>query len=179
MKILLGVTGSVAATLTRKLQDFIIEKGYELETVVTESAINFYPLYDNDPSKYWLGFKKDSDEWSYYKNEKKVLHIDLVKWADVFIVAPCTANTLSKIANGICDNLLTSCVRAWDWEKKIIIAPSMNTYMYNKSITEHHRRMLYSSGNGFVWVPPQSKKLYCGDDGIGAMANIEDIIAKI
>lgn len=171
MNILLGVTGSVAAKLNPKLEMALVDAGHEVQTVLTNSAMKF--TYSTRKSY------DDEDEWSYYREEGRVLHIDLVKWADVFLVAPCTANTLAKIANGICDNLLTSCVRAWDWEKKIIIAPAMNTYMYEKSITEQHRRMLYSSGNGFVWVPPVCKTLYCGDTGIGAMAPIEEIIKRI
>lgn len=171
MNVLLGVTGSIAAKLTPKLEMALEEKGHTVKTVLTNSAMKF--TYSTNT---WY---EDEDEWDYYKKENKVLHIDLVNWSDVLVIAPCTANTLSKIHSGICDNLLTCCVRAWDWEKKIIIAPAMNTGMYNKSNTEYHRRILTTWGNGFTWIPPQVKTLYCGDTGIGAMANIEDIVNRI
>jgi phosphopantothenoylcysteine decarboxylase len=171
MNVLLGVTGSVAATLTPKIQQAIILAGNSVQTIFTKSAENFH---DVDDTIYC-----DEDEWTYYKEENKVLHIDLVKWADIFVIAPCTANTLAKIANGVCDNLLTSCVRAWDWEKNIIIAPAMNTVMYSKSITMQHKRQLYCMGNGFIWIQPVEKTLYCGDTGIGAMADIDSIVERI
>ncbi len=171
MNILLGITGSVAATLTGKLQLAIEEAGHELKTVATESSIKF------GRNQHWKYFHSDEDEWTYYRERKAVLHIDLVKWADVLVVAPCTANTLSKLSVGICDNLLTSCVRAWDHNKRMIVAPAMNTQMYNNQPTLHHLGIL--EGRGVEIVDPISKKLFCGDEGIGAMAHIEDILKQI
>lgn len=59
-----------------------------------------------------------------------VLHIELRRWADVLVLAPLSANTMAKVAHGLCDNLLTSVVRAWDYAKPMIVAPAMNTYMW-------------------------------------------------
>lgn len=174
MKILLGVTGSVAATLTQKMKVELALAGHSIKTVVTQSALRF-----KRPDDAWGNYYVDEDEWSYYETENKVLHIDLVKWADVFLIAPCTANTLSKIANGICDNLLTSCVRAWPLDKrKIIIAPAMNCEMWYKPQIDKQYDALVRHGN-YIWVGPVEKQLFCGDEGIGAMAQIEDIIKEV
>lgn len=172
MNVLLGVTGSVAAKLTPKLEYALIDAGHTVQTVMTSSAQRF--TYSTQK---WYD---DEDEWKYYDNESRVLHIDLVKWADVLVVAPCTANTLAKIANGICDNLLTCCVRAWPSKDKrhIILAPAMNTEMFDKPLLKQQYQNLVLNGS-YSWVEPVEKKLYCGDTGIGAMASIEDIIKRI
>lgn len=64
-----------------------------------------------------------------------MLHIELRKWADCFLIAPLSANTMAKIVNGLCDNLLTNVARAWDYKKLMILAPAMNTMMYDNPIT--------------------------------------------
>ncbi len=173
MKILLGVTGSVAAKLTSKIQHALRVSGHEVKTVFTTPALNFYPweLSSNEYS--------DTNEWSYYKSCDKVLHIDLVKWADRFVIAPCTANTLSKIHVGICDNLVTSCVRAWPQNKHgIFLAPAMNCEMWSKKILDKQYEDMVNNGS-YHWIPPQSKKLFCGDEGVGAMADIKDILNSV
>lgn len=172
MNVLLGVTGSIAAKLTPNLEMSLVSSSHVVKTVFTQCATRFSYSTQNS--------YEDEDEWSYYNNENQVLHIDLVKWADVFLIAPCTANTLAKIANGICDNLLTSCVKAWprDKTRNIILAPAMNTEMWYNKITQDHINTL-SYYNKFDIIDPIEKKLYCGDIGIGAMAHIDDIVNSI
>lgn len=173
MKILLGISGSVAAKLTPKIQKAIIDAGHEVKTIATSSS-----LYFRNNWYEWKPYYVDSDEWEYYKTENKVLHIDLVQWADKFIIAPCTANTLAKIANGISDNLLTSCFRAWNLDKEIYIAPAMNTRMWESPFTNEHVKSLKTL-IGAHFIPPVSKELFCGDTGIGAMADIGDIMKTL
>ena len=111
---------------------------------------------------------------------EEVIHIELVKWADVFVIAPCSANTLAKISNGICDNLLTCCARAWDlndWFKCLVVAPAMNTNMWSHPCTQEHLNRL--RGWGIKVVEPVMKKLYCGDIGIGALAHLDDIFNEL
>lgn len=169
MNILLGVTGSVATLTYPKLSSELRKLG-ELKVVATKNAEHF--IEDNS------GYHVDNDEWVWEKKGDPILHIELRKWADIMVIAPLSANTLAKIANGFCDNLLTSVIRAWDWKnKKIFFAPAMNTYMWDNIITSTHVCTLTSWGA--ILIPPVSKTLACGDVGIGAMARVEDIVTVI
>lgn len=166
MNILLGLTGSVASKLGSDIIDACVKQKHAVQVVVTFCGSQFHPDQ--------LYVYRDEDEWSDYQHKGQVLHINLVKWADKFIIAPCSANTLAKIANGICDNLLTCCARAWHFNKPFVIAPSMNTWMWDHPTTQEHIDKVKSWG--ITVVPPVEKTLFCGDTGIGAMANIEDIV---
>lgn len=169
MNVLLGVTGSVAAKLTPKLEMALVDSGHQVQTVLTQSALRFTQSTQTNYD--------DEDEWEYYEDKNRVLHIDLVQWADVLVVAPCTANTLSKLSVGICDNLLTCCVRAWPLEKPLHIAPAMNCEMWKHLTTFTSLRTLKNCG---YWIhDPIEKKLFCGDYGMGAMASIDDIVKGI
>ncbi len=113
------------------------------------------------------------------------------------IVAPLDANTLAKFALGVSDNLLTCLVRAWDFSRPVILAPAMNTLMWESPVTLRHLRLLLEDHSavpvpagfdldqapaifarllpGIVLVPPQAKRLACGDFGAGAMAEVAEI----
>ena len=123
---------------------------------------------------------RDSDEWSAWKTRgDPVLHIELRKWADLMVVAPLSANTLAKVSNGICDNLLTCVLRAWDFKsgKKVFFAPAMNTCMWDHPVTAQQVDTLKSWG--FVQIPPISKTLMCKDTGMGAMAEPTSIVETV
>uniref|UniRef100_A0A8D0ESI6 Phosphopantothenoylcysteine decarboxylase n=1 Tax=Strix occidentalis caurina TaxID=311401 RepID=A0A8D0ESI6_STROC len=92
-----------------------------------------------------------------------VLHIELRRWADLMLVAPLDANTLAKLANGICDNLLTCVIRAWDLSKPLLFCPAMNTAMWEHPITAQQVEQL--KGFGYTEIPCVVKKLVCGDEG--------------
>ena len=126
-----------------------------------------------------------------------MLHIELRKWADLLIVAPLDANTLAKFALGLSDNCLTCVFRAWDFMKPVILAPAMNTFMWESPVTLRHLRQLLADRSGaaaanfanledapaafaqhapkIVLIPPQAKRLACGDVGVGAMAEVTEI----
>ncbi|XP_041503417.1 phosphopantothenoylcysteine decarboxylase isoform X6 [Microtus oregoni] len=106
-----------------------------------------------------------------------VLHIDLRRWADLMLVAPLDANTLGKVASGICDNLLTCVIRAWDLTKPLLFCPAMNTAMWEHPLTAQQVGMLKAFG--YVEIPCVNKKLVCGDQGLGAMAEVETIVGKV
>lgn len=171
MNILLGITGSVAANLTPKLHTALLEIG-DVTTIATKSALNFIPSHH---IPHHCELYTDEDEWSKWHNGKSVLHIDLRRKASVLVIAPLDANTLAKMANGICDNLLTCVVRAWDRTRPIVIAPSMNTYMWEHPATQEHIDKLRSWYK--LWmIDPVEKTLVCGDTGMGAMGKIESIV---
>lgn len=120
----------------------------------------------------------DEDEWNdNYMLGDPILHIELRKWASCLVLAPLDANTLAKCVHGFCDNLLTSVVRAWDWTKPVFMCPSMNTIMMEHPITNIQLNVL--SNWGAIIIPPQNKKLACGDVGIKAMANIQEIAEAV
>ncbi|HCC22677.1 TPA: phosphopantothenoylcysteine decarboxylase [Candidatus Falkowbacteria bacterium] len=178
MKVLLGVTGSVAATLMRKLVDALHAAGCDVRVIATKSSEYFFSkkCVGTVPVKVYT----DQDEWpkARYEKDDNVLHIQLRDWADVLIVAPLSANTLAKCAQGLCDNLLTCVVRAWDRNKPLVIAPAMNTKMWENPFTGRHlvaMREVYRS----IIVQPVVKRLACGDEGVGAMVRVEDIVKAV
>lgn len=117
----------------------------------------------------------DALEWSLWEGRSDpVLHIELRRWADVLVIAPLSANTLAKIAGGLCDNLLTCVVRAWDMSKPLLFCPAMNTHMYDHPLTVTHIATLKNIG--YTEVPCISKRLVCGDVGNGAMASVDTIV---
>jgi len=79
----------------------------------------------------------DEDEWQWQKRGDPVLHIELAKWADVFLLSPIDGSSIAKVAEGFCDNLLMSAVRAWDKSKPLLIIPSMNSVMWVQPVTNH------------------------------------------
>jgi phosphopantothenoylcysteine decarboxylase len=182
MNILLGLTGSVATTIGSNMW-MALEKLGDVRVVLTKAGAEFSPAFV-DNKEHTFKPLTDEDEWSTWhwaqdtstQKNQSVLHIELRRWASALVIAPLSANTMAKIANGICDNLLTSIVRAWDNNRPIILAPAMNTYMWNKSITEKHIRSISEMFNNVHFVMPINKTLMCGDIGVGAMAHITDIV---
>lgn len=124
--------------------------------------------------KIWTD-EDEAETWQ--KMGDPVLHIELRRWADLFLIAPLSANTLSKIANGLCDDLLSCVARAWDFEKPFFVAPAMNSAMWTHPVTKTHLETLRSYGVHII--PPISKRLACNDVGIGAMAEVSQIIAIV
>lgn len=188
MKILLGITGSVAAKLTHKIAAALINENHEVQIVATQSSFYFWSENDLTPeTREKIKILRDADEWigDRYVEDEPVAHIELSKWADVFLIAPATKNTLGKLAYGIADNLLTCVGAAW-WnheagdQKPLIVAPAMNTRMWHHPTTEMHFHMLRRFyKEKLIIIPPVSRKLACGDTGIGALADIKDIAAAV
>lgn len=176
MKILIGVTGSVA---TIKLGELLSElrsrfANVELKIVVTERGNQFVTLSDLPESCYY----RDEQEWTSWKQKgDSVLHIELRKWADLFVICPLSANTLAKMAVGMCDNLLTSIVRAWPPNKPLVVCPAMNTCMWENPLTAQQIKTVQTVyRNCSVVMPKEMHILACGDVGPGALASITDIV---
>ena len=172
MKILLGLTGSVATLLACKIVGKLKKNGHEVKVVATDKAHQilrhentcFHELTDKDEFYYNHTYKKDDP----------ILHIELRDWADTFLICPCSANTMAKMVNGICDNLLTSVFRAWDFKKPVYVAPSMNTQMWLHPVTNAHLETLKEWKVNVIY--PTVKKLACGDFGVGGLADINTIV---
>ncbi len=168
-KILIAVTGSIAIYKTPDLIRLFIKEGAKVRVVMSESAKRFInPLTFEAISQNEV-LHQDSESWTNDNN-----HIDIGKWADLYVIAPATANTINKLSNGIADNLLTQIALAYT--KPILIAPAANTNMYLNNTTKASLKMLKLLN--FEEIQPQKKLLACGDEGIGAMADVSDIFHK-
>ena len=199
-RIVLGVTGSVAAVRTPALYRSLRDAGHIVRIVATSPSLFFFDPAELDSGDEPYGpLYRDADEWpgSLYHRGDPVLHIEFRKWADLFVVAPLDANTLAKFAIGLSDNFLTCVFRAWDFTKPVVLAPAMNTLMWQSPVTLRHLRQLIadhgivdlpkgwtlddapevfaSAAPNLVLIPPQAKRLACGDVGIGAMAEVVTI----
>ena len=168
--IILGITASIAAYKTCELVRMFQKEGANVKVIMTESAKEFVsPLVLSTLSKN----KVYIEQFDYTSFD--VEHISLAEWGDIIVVAPLSANTLSKIANGICDNLLTSVICAFT--KKVIIAPAMNENMWNNKIIQENYNKLLNSG--YISVGPVEGYLACGTTGAGKMAALNDILEAV
>jgi len=208
--ILLGVTGSVAAVRTPLVFEELCKAGHQVKVVATQAALYFF-----DPRSLDAGHGGrnpdiiivDADEWpgrtegKRYRRDDPVLHIELRRWADLFLIAPLDANTLAKLAHGMADNCLTCVWRAWDPGRPAVLAPAMNTLMWEHPLTARHLRQIAEGAGAekipcpmdldelMTWinrscpnlqvVPPQNKRLACGDVGVGALAEVGEIVTVV
>lgn len=171
-KIVVAVTGSIAAYKTAILVRLFKKSGCDVRVVMTKSAKEFitpmtmqalsgHPVVDDilDPA-----------------HEMGMGHIELSRWADAIIIAPCSANMMAKLANGIADDLVSAMCLASS--RKIHIAPSMNRYMWDNPMTQANIHKLMTSGL-YQMIAPDSGEQACGEVGQGRMAEPETIHARI
>jgi phosphopantothenoylcysteine decarboxylase len=193
--LLLAASGSVAVVkLISIISALSRHSSLSIRVVLTESASRFLTGSSHEqPSLEGLwtlpnvdGVYRDADEWNHaWTRGAPILHIELRRWADLMVVAPLSANTMAKVANGLCDNLLTSVVRAWDPQKgRIVVAPAMNTFMWANPVTARQMALLagewgVDSGGWFEVLEPVTKMLACGDNGNGAMTQWTSIVARV
>lgn len=152
------------------------------------------PFFDTHSSHYIARSLAADEEWKGWNRlGDPVLHIDFRDWADVCLIAPLSAHTLAKLANGLCDDTLSCVLRAWDYGhgeragKPIILAPAMNTAMWLHPLTQTQLTTIHSfwnstikhSKNGIQVVEPQEKTLACGEVGTGALASVDDILEAV
>ena len=160
-RVLVGVTGSIAAYKTPELVRLLIKAGASVKVVMTDAARKFVtPLTFETLSRDRV-LLAENESWADTHN-----HIGAAQWADTFVIAPCSANTINKLANGIGDNLLLQCALAFAGPK--LIAPSANTQMLHNTITEGSLKRLQVFD--FDIIASQTKELACRTTGDGAMA---------
>ena len=177
MNILLACTGSVATIKVPVLIEEILKsnKNHKIRLIMTKHSQHFVKIGELPKN---VEVFTDKDEWEMWSERgDPVLHIELGKWADLMVIAPLDANTLAKMANGLCDNLLLCTTRAWDMKKPLLFCPAMNTRMWEHPLTKPQIDQLKAWGH--VEIPCVSKTLMCGDTGMGAMASVQEIVNKI
>lgn len=169
--VVLGVTGSIAAYKIANLASALVKLGADVNVIMTENATNFInPItFETLTSNKCL---VDTFDRNFQFN---VEHVSLAKKADVFMVAPASANVIGKIANGIADDMLTTTIMAARCPK--IISPAMNTNMYENIIVQDNIRKL--AGYGFEIIDPANGYLACGDTGAGKMPEPEILMQYI
>lgn len=190
--IVYGVSGSVAAIKAKDIALALLANNFNVVLVSTPHTLHFLSLEDyslkqleddyTDTSKpVFLSFSNE-DEWAAWSSrDDLVLHIELRRISHALLIAPLSANTLGKIANGLCDNLLTSICRCWDIKnnaKPLIVAPAMNTMMYEHPITDMQLTFIAEKLNIKV-LPTAYKRLMCGDEGYGALIDTESIVKEV
>ncbi|AWP08394.1 putative phosphopantothenoylcysteine decarboxylase [Scophthalmus maximus] len=173
-RVLVGATGSVASLKLPLLVSQLLQlPEVDVRVVTTEHAKHFY-----NPADISVRVYSDKDEWELWtQRSDPVLHVELRRWADLLVIAPLDANTLGKIASGICDNLLTCLVRAWDTSRPLLFCAAMNTHMWEHPITAQQVSRLKEFG--YVEIPCIVKKLACGDEGKGGMAEVSTIVSVV
>jgi len=167
--ILVCITGSIASYKGAEIVRAIQKEGGKVRVILTEEAKEFIGE---------LTFKAltGEDVLSDWKDGKTGLeHIFWARWADGFLIAPATATTIAKLRIGLADNFLNSVALAYD--RPIVIAPAMNTKMYLNPATQENIDKLKE--RGYLFVNPSEGRLACDEEGIGKLADIEDILTQL
>ena len=167
--IVVGITGSIAAYKAADLVSKLKKAGANIKVVMTKSSTSFITertLESISNNKVLV----DENE-----NDESFLHLDIAKWADIFLIAPCTANSFNKITSGLADDLLsTSCLA---FKGKILIAPAMNPDMWNNEMVQKNRENM--SKHKFKIIGPDYGLHACGDEGYGRMSSPEAILESL
>lgn len=170
IKILLGVTGGIAAYKAAEITRLLVKQKYQVKVVMTRTAEDFITP---------LTFETLTGEKVYQYNtvdkESPMLHINLARWADIILVAPTTAEFIAKVTHGRADDMLTTTCLAYD--KKIILAPSMNKNMWANKATQENCKILKE--RGVIFSGPEYGSQACGDIGSGRMKEPKDIVEDV
>lgn len=170
-EIILGVTASIASYKACDIIRDLKEEGYNVNVIMTEDAKEFIAplsLASLSRNKVYSEMFSDPAAWD-------IEHISLADKADLILIAPATANIINKIACGLCDDLLTCTALAA--KAPVLIAPAMNTNMYEHKITQENIAKLKRLGYHFIG--PEKGKLATGKIGIGRLSAVEDIVKEV
>src|SRR3989339_1453485 len=170
-KILLGITGGIAAYKAAEIVRLLRKSNREVKVVMTQSALAFvqpltFSTLSNNPA-YTQMFEQDK----LFNCE----HIELAQWTDVILIAPATANIMAKLAHGIADDLLSTICLAC--EKPLYVAPAMNKVMWEKQVTQANITTLQE--RGIIFLGPDIGEQACGDMGLGRMLEPKVIVEKL
>jgi phosphopantothenoylcysteine synthetase/decarboxylase len=171
VKVVLGVSGGIAAYKAIDLASKLKANGADVRTVLTESAIN---LVSAKSFEAVTGGPAHTSMWE--QQEFKIGHVNLADWADIVVIAPATANIIGKFAHGICDDLLSTMLCAC-WAKPMLFAPAMNDKMWaNPAVQENIK---FAEKIGVKMIGPMQGRLACGTEGIGRMAEPQEILEAV
>lgn len=172
-QITLAVTGSISAYKAADLISLLKKEGFAVTVLMTQAASAFITpltLQVLSQNKVHLDVMQE-------KYPRAINHIEIAKKTDLFLVAPLSANTLSKLANGFADNMVTTTSLALPSHIPKLLAPAMNTQMYLNPLVTKNLATLKEVG--YQVISPRSTRLACGDVGIGALAELSDIISAV
>lgn len=171
MNILVGVTGSISAYKILDVISTLKKNNHDVQVIMTESA----EMFVTEMSLAVLSQRPVINDWV-GDLIGCVEHVEYAKWADVMLIAPATANTLSKMTSGMLDNPLLCAYSVFVGKhgyESLIIAPAMNTHMYNMTTSLGH--LEFFEFEGAKIIHPQEGRLACGEIGRGKLANVNDI----
>ena len=172
INILLGVSGGIAAYKAASLASMLVKKGATVRCILTENACKLisprtFEAITNQPviTSMW-----QTD------NPYHIGHINILDQSDFIVVAPATANIIAKAASGVCDDMLSTTLCA-GWDNPILLAPAMNTSMWNNPATQRNLELL--KNQGWQIIGPETGRLACGIEDIGRMSEPEEISKSI
>lgn len=169
-KILLGITGGIAAYKAAYVASALVKRGADVHVVMTEHATKLI-----GSATFW-GITGNPVHTDLFEPPKKpeIVHVSLSESADLMVIAPATANVIGKLANGIADDMLTTMAMV---ARRIVICPAMNVHMYENPIVVENICKLRDRGYGFI--EPEAGRLACGDEGIGRLADPDRIVEAV
>jgi phosphopantothenoylcysteine synthetase/decarboxylase len=172
LNILLGVTGGIAAYKAVDLAGKLTASGAHVQTIMTKNACRFVGLKSFETitcAPVYTSLWNDPEG-------RNMAHIALAEWADVVVVAPASADIIGKMANGICDDLLSTTLCTC-WSCRMLFAPAMNTRMWENPAVQRNVTTLRDMG--VQMIGPAAGRLACGAEGMGRMAEPQDILTAI
>ncbi|WP_462259364.1 phosphopantothenoylcysteine decarboxylase [Vagococcus teuberi] len=171
-KVLLGVSASISAYKAADIISQLKKQNIDVEVIMTHNSTKIIPALTLQV----LSKETVHTDVMYEHKPSDINHIDVVKRADLFLVAPATANIIGKMASGIADDMLsTTALAVHDIPK--IIAPAMNTYMYTNPAMK--RNLTQLEEDGYQIIEPKESLLACGDYGKGALADVDMIVNTV
>lgn len=171
--IVLGITGSIAACKAADIASRLVKLGHSVHCVCTKAALDFVTpitLQTLSRNKAYCQGADDTENWA-------PSHIELAQKADLFLVAPLTANTLAQFALGLAPDMLSSLYLAT--RAKVALCPAMNGAMWDHPAVQQHIPTLLSRPNHYIWGPDSQGVLACGDEGKGRLLPVDEIVDRV
>jgi len=178
MRLLLGVTGGIAAYKAADLVSSAVKEGHEVRVILTPNARHFIGPTTFEALSGHPVMLDTFETGASSEGVSSIEHIAWAKWAECACIAPLTASTLGRLACGIASDALTTVWMALPQGVPNLLCPAMNTEMWNHPAVQRNLRWLDEMGR-YQIIAPTEKRLACGDVGVGGLAEVSDILAAI